>query len=192
MSKRADSDDRTLFGEAAILIRAERYAEALAIYRQLAEAGYDDAQTYLGWLYSKGLGTTRNDSEALVWLEKAVSAGNPRAAYLAGRIIETTDVTSSIAKYERAASREYAPALSRLGIAYLEGKAVTQDVMKGLGYLYRAAAQRHYYALRALAIYQMSHGSMSEKLRGAISFVGATWAAIRTLKSNRYSDTLTW
>jgi Sel1 repeat-containing protein len=48
-------------------------------YEQSAQAGDDDAQFYLGSLYSAGVGRSRSDAEAFRWFVKAADQGHPHA-----------------------------------------------------------------------------------------------------------------
>jgi hypothetical protein len=47
-----------------------------ARYEQSAEAGDDDAQFYLGALYSAGIGRPRSDQEAFRWFSRATNQGH--------------------------------------------------------------------------------------------------------------------
>lgn len=53
--------------------------EMASRYEQSAQAGDDDAQFYLGALYSAGVGRSRSDSEAFRWFVKAADQGHPHA-----------------------------------------------------------------------------------------------------------------
>jgi len=48
-------------------------------YEQAAQAGDDDAQFYLGALYSTGVGRTRSDAEAFRWFSRAADQGHAHA-----------------------------------------------------------------------------------------------------------------
>lgn len=48
-------------------------------YEQSAQVGDDDAQFYLGALYSAGVGRSRSDGEAFRWFVKAADQGHPHA-----------------------------------------------------------------------------------------------------------------
>jgi hypothetical protein len=52
------------------------YKVALNWYLKAASNGYDKAQYKLGQMYLKGLGTEKNQSEAIKWLKKAALQGN--------------------------------------------------------------------------------------------------------------------
>ena len=48
-------------------------------YEQSAQAGDDDAQFYLGALYSAGVGRPRSDQEAFRWFSRATDQGHAHA-----------------------------------------------------------------------------------------------------------------
>lgn len=58
--------------------------EALMWFRVAAEAGYADAQYYLGQMYEHGEGVTANAEEARKWYEKAEKQGMPEKLQSAG------------------------------------------------------------------------------------------------------------
>jgi len=50
-----------------------------ARYEQSALSGDDEAQFYLGALYSAGVGRSRSDTEAFRWMQRAANQGHPHA-----------------------------------------------------------------------------------------------------------------
>ena len=68
-------------------IRAYRsgdYAAALRYWTPLAVGGNADAQVYLGWLYSRGLGVERDFVVSAQWYRQAAEQGDPNAQYELG------------------------------------------------------------------------------------------------------------
>jgi hypothetical protein len=67
-------------------------------YEQTAQAGDDDAQFYLGALYSAGVGRSRSDAEAFRWFSRAANQGHAHAMlivaglYASGRGITKDNV----------------------------------------------------------------------------------------------------
>jgi TPR repeat protein len=53
-------------------------------YFQAAQAGDDDAQFYLGALYSAGVGEPRSDEEAFRWFSRAADQGHAHAMLILG------------------------------------------------------------------------------------------------------------
>jgi TPR repeat protein len=53
-------------------------------YLQAAQSGDDDAQFYLGALYSAGVGVPRSDEEAVRWFSRAAEQGHSHAMLILG------------------------------------------------------------------------------------------------------------
>ena len=70
-----------------------------ARYEQAAEVGDDDAQFYLGALYSAGVGRPRSDQEAFRWFSRATNQGHAHAMLiLAGLYASGRGVTKDNVK----------------------------------------------------------------------------------------------
>jgi TPR repeat protein len=75
-----------IFCGAALLANSVAYAadpisdkEMADRYFQAAQSGDDDAQFYLGALYSSGVGRPRSDEEAFQWFSRAAAQGHSHA-----------------------------------------------------------------------------------------------------------------
>jgi len=55
-------------------------------YLQAAQSGDNDAQFYLGALYSSGVGRPRSDEEAFRWFSRAADRGHTHAMLVLGPI----------------------------------------------------------------------------------------------------------
>lgn len=64
------------------------YATALKVWLPLAEAGDKTAQTYVGEIYDKGLGTPPDYAQAAFWYRKAAEQGDSRAQLNYGFLYE--------------------------------------------------------------------------------------------------------
>jgi TPR repeat protein len=64
------------------------YTTALKVWLPLAEAGDKTAQTYVGEIYDKGLGTPPDYTQAAYWYRKAAEQGDPRAQLNYGFLFE--------------------------------------------------------------------------------------------------------
>ena len=53
--------------------------KAIGLYRQAAEAGYDQAQTQLGFVYVTGKGVEKDMAKAKAWWVRAAKQGNASA-----------------------------------------------------------------------------------------------------------------
>lgn len=112
--------------------------------REQAEKGDAGAMNYLGYLLVTGTDSVAQDiGEGLVWLTRAASAGDVKAAsnlgwlYLQGDILEQ-DLEQSVAWFLKAAEAGLPVARSVLGDLYRDGKGVGQDSLKADS-LYREA-----------------------------------------------------
>ena len=109
-------------------------------YEQAAQAGDDDAQFYLGALYSAGVGRPRSDEEAFRWFVRATDQGHSHAMlivaglYASGRGITKDNVkaycwayivgSSSKAEEERDGARQLMPLLMKRMTSDEIGRAV--------------------------------------------------------------------
>ena len=73
------SEDQTelnkIFDKAMALCDAEHFDEAAAIFKDLSEKGYAEAQLELGKCYEYGLGVETDRDKAIEWLAKAAEQG---------------------------------------------------------------------------------------------------------------------
>jgi uncharacterized protein len=74
-------------GEYVSFDRAD-YQTALKVWMEAAKAGDAEAQTNVGEIFEKGLGTTPNYAAAALWYEKAAKQGNTRAQFNLGTLYE--------------------------------------------------------------------------------------------------------
>lgn len=75
-------------GEYVAFDRAD-YQTALKVWMDAAQSGDAEAQTNVGEIFEKGLGTTPNYQAAAMWYEKAAQQGNTRAQFNLGTLFET-------------------------------------------------------------------------------------------------------
>jgi hypothetical protein len=74
-------------GEYVAFDRAD-LKQALRIWMEAAEAGDAEAQTNVGEIYERGLGTEPNYEAAAIWYRKAADQGNSRALFNLGTLYE--------------------------------------------------------------------------------------------------------
>ena len=75
-------------GEYVAFDRAD-YQTALKVWMQAAQEGDAEAQTNVGEIFEKGLGTSPNYQAAVLWYSKAAEQGNVRAQFNLGTLYET-------------------------------------------------------------------------------------------------------
>ena len=73
-----------LLAKSEELFGTERYGEALAQYRNLAETGHPRAQLMVGWIYHHGLELQANIEEARKWYSLAAGQGSMEAQFNLG------------------------------------------------------------------------------------------------------------
>ncbi len=85
--KTTAADCRIRGGEFVAYDRAD-YRWALKVWLPAAEAGDPQAQTYVGEIYEKGLGTAPDYAKAFQWYQRAAAQGYRRAMLRLGRLYE--------------------------------------------------------------------------------------------------------
>lgn len=108
------------------------YNKAFSIFKPLADNGYMHAQLLLGYMYTDGLGVSKNKSKGISFFEKAASQGSSDAQYTLGEIFRTGDGTSKNLKrafqyHLEAANSGDADSQFLIGIMYYMGDGVKQS-----------------------------------------------------------------
>jgi hypothetical protein len=85
-------------------------ADGIAACKEPAEAGVPGAQYAMGALLLNGA-NGQSSPEAVQWLERAVAAGHPGAAYFLASVLSSTNPTRARELVRTAACGEYTPAL---------------------------------------------------------------------------------
>ena len=140
------------------------YATTYRLLKPLAEQGNAKAQYNLGFIYSKGQGVPKDDTEAVKWFRKAAEQGIPKAQFNLGIMYEKgqgvlQDYTEAVKWHRRAAAQGYAKAQYNLGFIYSKGQGVPKDDTEAAK-RWRKAAEQGY----ARAQYNL--GFMYDKGRG--------------------------
>jgi len=121
------------------------FTTALKFWQPLAEQGYAQAQSNLGFMYAKGKGVPQDHKTAVKWYTLAAEQGNAKAQsnlgvkYDKGEGVPQDDKTA-VKWYTLAAEQGDAKAQSNLGIQYSLGEGVPQDYIKAYMWLNIAAA----------------------------------------------------
>lgn len=109
-----------------------------------AEAGDADAQSKLGIMYEKGIGTPQSYEEAIIWYTKAAEQGHIDAQtflgwmYLNGKGV-SQDYKKAIEWYTKAAERGCVDAQSTLGMMYYWGQGLPRDFKEAFKWCAMAA-----------------------------------------------------
>lgn len=144
------------YQEASELFLAGRYAEALPLYQELANAGDSLCQVFLGWMYYEGLGVSRDQDTAFVWFRRAADLGSREGAFYCGKhAIARGDYQEALSWFRASTCQDYGPALLWLGIMHKNGLGVSVDLDRASRYLRRAIANGSFPAERELSLMMM-------------------------------------
>jgi len=130
------------------------YAEALKLFRPLAEQGSAEAQLVLGNMHAYGVGVEQDDVEAVKWWRRAAEQGLPTAQDIIGYLYDfglaglPLDDAEAFKWYQRAAENGDASAQFNLGVMLSEGHGATRDATLAHMWLSLAAAQGDEYAAK--------------------------------------------
>ncbi|KAI9206802.1 uncharacterized protein BJ171DRAFT_579169 [Polychytrium aggregatum] len=114
--------------------------------RELANAGVDIAQCFVGECLRDGYGTTTNSSDAFRWFMKSANQGNAAAQNWVGICYyhgkgTSQSVESAIAWYSKSAKQHHPWGLHNLAECYQNGKGVKQDFAKAAELFHQAALE---------------------------------------------------
>lgn len=156
---------------------------AFGIFLAEAEDGSLSAMTYLGWMYETGTGVVSNKNEAERWYRKAIDAGSLASMfYLADMFLDDGKCEIAVELFKGAAEKSYSPAHYRLGIYYLHGVILSQDISKAENHFHAAAKMGHIFARRFIAV-NMTKGryGYSKILPGMFEFASLLLSGIRII-----------
>jgi len=134
------------------------YEQARDLWMPLAEAGDDQAQFGVGYLYDKGLGVPSDPAEAIRWYRMAAEQGhassqlNLGALYQEGREDLPADPGRAADWFRLAAEQGNPNAQYNLGKLYYRGQGIPRNYDLAAEWLQKAADQDHLKALNHLAI----------------------------------------
>jgi TPR repeat protein len=122
------------------------YAASMQWHRQAADQGNAVAQTYVGFLFEKGLGIAADPAEASSWYRKAASQGHAPAQKNLGNLYEQgsgapQDYAEALSWYRKAAEQGNAGAQTNIGYLYEKGLGVPQNYAEALSWYRKAAEQ---------------------------------------------------
>ena len=187
-------DDATLSSMAAAFYEHKEYAKAFAIYTQLANKNYIDCQIFMGWMCHMGMGTSKNDDEALRWFEEAATLGSQEGMFYCGRLLTANgNHLKALPWYEKAAEDGYLPAMYRLGMMHDNGNGVKRNRNIAMEYFERAARGGHIFSKRVIALrYMTGRGGIKMRLKGLLLLMQTIVSAIRIGNKDLYSEKLKW
>ncbi len=120
------------------------YVAAWAAWRPLASDGDAEAQYYLGHLYAKGEGITRDLGQAVHWFRAAAEQGEPYGQFALGYVYEhglgaAPDLAAAARWYRAAAAQGNLAARNNLGLMYEQGRGVARNYVQAYYWYARGA-----------------------------------------------------
>lgn len=142
-----DLQNEYQYQHALKLVIDDRFDDALKTMQAAANDGYPRAQSRLGHMYERGLGTDVDYEKAAEWYLKAIENGDITAYARLGYLYERglgvrQDYSRAAELYKVAAERDNYHGLSRLGNLYQIGQGVEKDTAKALE-LYLKSVENH-------------------------------------------------
>lgn len=138
--------------------RAERWPDALRVFKEAAGRGSPYATGEVGYLYYRGFGgVTKDYAQARPWFEKAAQLGVPMAMtnlayiYTHGIGVEK-DLDKALSWLRRGEAIGFSGAMTTLGEHYIQGLGVPKDVARGLELINRAVEMEDPEAMVELAL----------------------------------------
>ena len=126
------------------------YDEALKWFRKAADQGHVEAQYWVGYMYSYGIGMPENSAEALKWYRKAADQGHIEAQSRIGDMYCNGDgvpenTAEAVKWYRRAAKQGHVGSMNDLGYLYYYGfgDGVPKDKAEAVQWYSKAAEQGH-------------------------------------------------
>ena len=117
--KRRSVDDQ--LAEARTLAETGKSAEAVALWRTLAEAGSARAQTNLGACYANGTGVPADPDAARAWLTRGAEAGDVLGQRNLGTLLLPNDRDAAAGWYRKAGAAGDLPSQEQLSRLLLDG-----------------------------------------------------------------------
>ncbi|TWB09526.1 hypothetical protein FBZ89_1417 [Nitrospirillum amazonense] len=132
------------------------YPTALADLAPAADKGDAEAQTYLGWMYEKGLGVPVDYARAQAWYRKAADKGHAHALNNLGSLYYLgngvpKDAAKGISLFRKAAKKGDAQAQMNLAMIYYLGQDAPKDDVEAAHWARAAARQGNPHAQNLLA-----------------------------------------
>lgn len=122
-----DMGDRYYYGNQV----PQSYQEAMAWYRKAADQNYALAQYNIGYLLANGEGVTANKEEASKWYLKAAEQGQELAqGELGTYLMQQKRFDEGVQWLNKAAMGGNTNAMVDLGVAFINGEGVNQDLVR--------------------------------------------------------------
>ena len=142
----------SVYEEAHKLYEDGKRKEAFDRYLALAEEGFVDCQTFVGWMLFSGEGVKSDLIEARSWLERSSEKGDVEALYYLGKInIIEEKFESALACFKESMAHSYLPAVYALGMMYKLGQGVERSPEKAYECFDKAGNKGHIFSQKGSA-----------------------------------------
>ena len=123
------------FHRGELAYRQRDFGTALPWFRAAGEQGDAEAQNYVGWIYTNGLGSARNLMEGARWYRRSAEKGNPIGENYLGWMYQHGDGVKkdgpmAVEWYTKAAERGHKNSMTRLAAMYEVGDGIPKDKAK--------------------------------------------------------------
>jgi TPR repeat protein len=177
--------------DAISLIKNDTEKGIEALHTLIAK-GSPLAMMYLGQYSIWGdFGVPQDDSRAEFLLRQASELKSIEGAYRLAKLLRKTGRSGqAIEIWERLAERGFGPAQYLMGLHYMKGEIVPEDISRSQGYLSDAEKSGHIPAKRLYAKTLMRSGNPLKILKGLGKFLGGMKSFVETKRANPESDRL--
>ncbi|HCE66871.1 MAG: hypothetical protein A2X82_11665 [Geobacteraceae bacterium GWC2_55_20] len=118
------------------------FSTAVQYLRKSADAGFAAAQNNLGMAYDTGEGVQADANEALKWYTKAAKQDYTEAFNNIGCLYnEYQQYAEAFQYFSKAAAKGHSSGQLNLGLQYVNGMGVNQNMSEGIAWLKKSAAQ---------------------------------------------------
>jgi len=178
----ADPNATEIEAKAQALFQQNKFPEAFAAYNQCAETGSAVCQDWLGYMYTYGIGVTKDEIQGFEWTRAAAEQGLAIAEFNLGwkyqyGIGTMVDEGQVVDWYEKAAKQGQPYAENSLGYWYQKGFVNEIDYDVALAWYSKAAEQGYPNALANLGfMYLYGHGVLADRAKARALFEKAAAA----------------
>lgn len=135
----------------------KEYDEAFKYFKEAADAGHADAQNYVGIMYLKGRGVTKDLNKGLQYYKLSANQGNQYACANLGDIYfggigVTKNYPEAFKLFEKAAKQGNAYSQNKLGYMYINGLGVAKNQEKAMEWYLKAGGNGNLDAIVELGL----------------------------------------
>ena len=136
----AQTKENANFKAGVAAIDANNMPLAYKKFLVATKEGHADSQFNLGVMYEQGIGTTKNEKEAVIWYTKAAEQGNSGAQFNLGVLYENglgtpIDYAKANKWYRKASLQHDGLAIGNLGMLYIRAQGVKENKIAGVALL---------------------------------------------------------